>query len=150
MLTEYALRQPAIRVRAVYGASNELADHVLAGSALRSVRFGGPVHLDRLAAEKRIRVKSRRVVATNSLAAIGPEKGPKTISTPRGLLTVRHIVLADPASPLGKCSQEYLEQTAESTKRLFPRPLPWTTRGRCSRRCDRAALMRDWHLLAMP
>lgn len=32
LLAEYALRQPAVRVRAVYGASNELAEHILAGA----------------------------------------------------------------------------------------------------------------------
>lgn len=68
-----------------------------------------PVHLDRLAAAKRIRVKSRTVVATNSLAAIGPDKG-SAISKPRDLLNVKHIALADPVSPLGKCSSDYLER----------------------------------------
>ena len=32
LLAEYALARPAVRVRALYGASNELADHVLAGA----------------------------------------------------------------------------------------------------------------------
>ena len=34
LLADYALRQPTLRVRAIYGASNELADHLLAGSAV--------------------------------------------------------------------------------------------------------------------
>src|SRR5258708_4674761 len=32
LLADYALRQPAVRVRTVFGASDELADHVLAGA----------------------------------------------------------------------------------------------------------------------
>ena len=32
LLAEYALARPAVRVRALYGASNELAEHVLAGA----------------------------------------------------------------------------------------------------------------------
>jgi molybdate transport system substrate-binding protein len=109
LLTEYALRQPGIRVRAVYGASNELADHVLAGAPCDLFVSADAVHLDRLAAEKRIRPKSRKVVATNSLAIIGPVKGLE-ISSPRDLVNARHVVLADPASPLGKFSQTYLRR----------------------------------------
>ncbi len=109
LLTEYALLQPGVRVRAVYGASNELADHVLAGAPCDLFVSADPLHLDRLEAAKRIRTRSRRTVATNSLAAIGPENA-SGISTPRDLLNVSHIVLADPASPLGKCSREYLEK----------------------------------------
>ena len=32
ILAEYALREPTVRVRAIFGASNELADHLLAGA----------------------------------------------------------------------------------------------------------------------
>jgi molybdate transport system substrate-binding protein len=109
ILTEYALRDPGIRVRAVYGASNELADHVLAGAPCDLFVSADPLHLDRLAAEKRVRLKSRKLVATNTLAAIGPEEGPAIVNAGE-LLSVKHIALADPASPLGKCSRAYLEQ----------------------------------------
>lgn len=109
VLTEFALGRPNLRVRAVYGASNELADHVLAGAPCDLFLSADPLHLDRLAAEKRIRNKSRTVVATNSLAAIGPTHGPR-ISKPHDLLNVKRLALADPASPLGKCSQKYLER----------------------------------------
>ena len=112
LLTEYALRQPSVRVRAVYGASNELADHVLAGAPCDLFVSADPVHLDRLAKAKLICTKSRKVVATNSLAAIGPSEGRLPISKPRDLLAsdVKHIALADPVSPLGKCSQSYLDR----------------------------------------
>ena len=40
ILAEYALEKPAVRVRAIFGASNELADHLLAGA-------GRPVHCGR-------------------------------------------------------------------------------------------------------
>ncbi len=109
LLTEYTLRQPSIRVRAVYGASNELADHVLAGAPCDLFVSADAVHLDRLAAEGRIRIKSRKIVATNSLAAIGAEEGP-LFATPQDLLKARHVVLADPASPLGNCSRGYLKR----------------------------------------
>ncbi len=112
LLTEYALRQPSVRVRAVYGASNELADHVLAGAPCDLFVSADPVHLDRLATAKLIRTRSRKIVATNSLAAIGPSESRSLVSKPCDLLaaSVKHIALADPVSPLGKCSQSYLDQ----------------------------------------
>jgi molybdenum ABC transporter molybdate-binding protein len=119
LLTEYALRQPGVRVRAVFGASNELADHVLAGAPCDLFVSADPLHLERLQAEKRLEPKSRRVVATNSLAAIGPDKQ-STVAAPRDLLDLKCIALADPASPLGKCSRTYLERH-EIYERLLPR-----------------------------
>jgi molybdate transport system substrate-binding protein len=125
LLTEYALRQPSMRVRAIYGASNELADHVLAGSPCDLFISADPIHLDRLASAKLIPIKSRKVVATNSLAAIGPGKIGSPISSPRDLLapSVKHIALADPASPLGKCSRAYLERLGIYLE-LFPKIVP--------------------------
>ena len=125
LLTEYALRQPSIRVRAVYGASNELADHVLAGAPCDLFVSADPIHLDRLASAKLIRAKSRKVVATNSLAAIGPSGKDCPISTPRDLLapSVKHVALADPASPLGKCSQSYLDRLG-IYEALLPKVVP--------------------------
>lgn len=110
LLTEYALRQPSVRVRAVYGASNELADHVLAGAPCDLFVSADPIHLDRLASAKLIRNQSRKVVAMNSLAAIGPSDKPSTITAPRDLPRVKLVALADPASPLGKCTQAYLDR----------------------------------------
>ncbi len=109
LLTEYALRQPAVRVRAVYGASNELADHVLAGAPCDLFVSADPVHLDRLSAEHRLRPRSRRVVAANSLAVIGRD-GLRKIAKPADVLSFKHLVLADPASPVGKCSRAYLQR----------------------------------------
>ncbi len=45
LLAEYALRRPAVRVRAVYGASNELADHLLAGAG-RFVHHGRGIGIE--------------------------------------------------------------------------------------------------------
>jgi molybdate transport system substrate-binding protein len=111
LLTEYALRHPSVRVRAVYGASNELADHVLAGAPCDLFISADPVHLDPLQAAGRLRDQSRTAVAANSLAAIGPCDQDEPLRTPGELASARvsHLVLADPASPLGKCSQTYLQ-----------------------------------------
>ena len=108
LLTEYALRQPGLRVRAVYGASNELADHVLAGA----VR---PVRLRRSAAPRSAGDRgahSRQVPLDGGDEQSGRDRSRQGFSlrhAPR-FAAPRHLVLADPASPLGKCSRAYLEQ----------------------------------------
>ncbi len=111
LLIEYALRQPSVGVRAVFGASNELADHVLAGAPCDLFISADSIHLDRLAAADLIQADSRVVLAANSLAAIGPKDACDAIRKPRDLIAkhVKHVALADSASPLGKCSQSYLE-----------------------------------------
>ena len=147
LLTEYALRQPGLRVRAVYGASNELADHVLAGALCDLFVSADPLHLDRLATAVRIRVKSRRTVAMNSLAAIGPDKDSR-FATPRDLL--RRAIWCWPTRHLPWASvREPIWNKSTCTKRCFPGWLTWTTRAPCWRRFDRAAPTRAWPLPAM-
>ena len=108
-LTEYALRQPAVRVRAVYGSSNELADHLLAGAPCDLFVSADPAQIKRLTAAKKIVAGSKKSVASNCLAAIGaPDE--ESLTTPLSLLQAKQFVLADPDSPLGKCSLAYLEQ----------------------------------------
>src|SRR5262249_33094992 len=108
----YALRQPNTRVRAVFGASNELADHVLSGAACDLFISADAAHLDRLAAAGLLVPRSRRVVAANGLVVLGPRGTRSAIRQPRDLAAdhVKHVVLADPACPLGKYSQAYLER----------------------------------------
>jgi molybdenum ABC transporter molybdate-binding protein len=110
LLTEYALLQPDVGVRAVFGASNELADHVLAGAPCDLFISADSIHLDRLAAADLMRADSRVVLAANSLAVIGPKNAGHAIGKPTDLIAkrVKRVALADSASPLGKCSQVFL------------------------------------------
>ncbi len=125
LLSEYALHQPCVRVRAVYGASNELAEHVLAGAPCDLFVSADPAHLDQLGAAKLIRNKSRKIVATNSLAAIGLNESRTSVSAPRDLLSpnVKHVAMADPVSPLGKCSKSYLDRLG-IYEALLPKVVP--------------------------
>ena len=50
LLTEFHLQQPAVRVRTVFGASDELAEHVLAGAPVDLFLSAGPEPLDQLEA----------------------------------------------------------------------------------------------------
>ena len=122
MLTEY-LRQPSIRVRAVRRRFERARRSRARRCACDLFVLADPVHLDRLAAAKLIEIRTRRLVATNSLAAIGPSETSLTVAGPRDLLLsdVKLIALADPASPLGKCSQAYLDRFLESMRRCSPK-----------------------------
>jgi molybdenum ABC transporter molybdate-binding protein len=120
ILAEFALRQPAIRVRAIFGASNELADHLLAGAPGDVLISAEARELDRLAAVKLLAKDSRQVVAKNGLAIVGAANA-KPIEQAAELLKERfkRVVLAEPACPLGRYSETYLEKT-----RIFDRLLP--------------------------
>jgi molybdate transport system substrate-binding protein len=111
VLTEYALRQPLILVRAVFGSSNELADHLLAGAPCDLFISADPTHLDRLEASGLLEPGDRRPLALNGLAAIGPPSGTTRARKLRDLLSdkIKHVALADPACPLGKLTQAYLQ-----------------------------------------
>jgi molybdenum ABC transporter molybdate-binding protein len=109
ILAEYALEKPTIRVRAIYGASNELADHLLAGAPGDLFIAAEVTEIDRVDAAKLLVAKSRCTVAANGLAVIGakgaaPLSGIKALAEKR----IKHIAVAEPACPLGKYSQDYL------------------------------------------
>jgi len=110
LLAEFALRHPAIHVRAVYGASNELADHLLAGAPGDLFISAEQSEIVRLEKAGRLQPRSSRVVASNGLAVIGP-RGKAAFKKIADLKskTIRRIVLAEPACPLGRYSQTYLQ-----------------------------------------
>jgi molybdate transport system substrate-binding protein len=123
ILAEYALREPAVRVRAIYGASNELADHLLAGAPGDLFIAAEPAELDRLDAAKQLVAGSRRIVAENGLAIVGSAKA-GAVKKAADLLTKRfkHVALAEPACPLGQYSKAYL-QKARVYEGLLPKVL---------------------------
>jgi molybdenum ABC transporter molybdate-binding protein len=121
LLAEYALRRPVVRVRAVFGASNELADHVLAGAACDIFISAERTEIDRLEAAKFLIPSSRRAIVKNGLAAISRAEN-KRVRKAGDLLTsaAKHVALAEPACPLGRYSKAYLER-AGVYERLLPK-----------------------------
>ncbi len=111
LLADYALRQPAVRVRVVFGASDELADHVLAGAPADLFLTADPRQLDRLEAAQLLKPGTRILLAENSLAAIGPADREVPVRKPADLIRsgVGRLALADPRSPLGDYTRRYLE-----------------------------------------
>ncbi|HZY84105.1 MAG TPA: substrate-binding domain-containing protein [Gemmataceae bacterium] len=76
LLADYGLRRPGVRVRAVFGASDELADNLLAGARADLFLAAEGRQLDRLEAARLVQAGSRTVLAENTLAAIGPAGRP--------------------------------------------------------------------------
>jgi molybdenum ABC transporter molybdate-binding protein len=110
LLADYALQQPTVRVRAVFGGSDELADHILAGAPTDLFLAADSRQLDRLEAAGLLESNSRIVLAENTLAAIGPADRPSRVRKPADLLRheVARIALAGPACPLGGYTRDYL------------------------------------------
>jgi molybdenum ABC transporter molybdate-binding protein len=119
ILAEFTLREPTIRVRTIFGASNELADHLLAGAPGDVFITAEQLELDRLEAADLVAAGSRQVVAKNGLAIVGsPKVGP--VTKPADLLApkLKRVVLAEPACPLGQYSKVYLEKAGVYEKLL--------------------------------
>ena len=123
ILAEYALRNPAARVRTIFGASNELSDHLLAGAPGDLFLAAEPAKLDRLEAARLLVAGSRRPVAKNGLAFVGRSKS-LAIRKPIDLLSrrIKRTALAEPACPLGQHSWRYLVK-AGVYERLIPKVL---------------------------
>jgi molybdate transport system substrate-binding protein len=111
LLADYAVRRPGVRVRVVFGASDELADHLLAGGRADLFLTADPRQLDRLAAGGLLAANDSTLLAGNTLAAIGSADRPVAVVKPADLLgpAVHRIALARPKCPLGGYSRAYLE-----------------------------------------
>lgn len=120
LLAEFALREPTIRVRTIFGASNELADHLLAGAQGDLFITAEPGELDRLVAGKLVAKGSRKNIAANGLAIVGSKKS-AAIKKPADLLGAKfkRVALAEVACPLGQYSKAYLERS-----RIYDQLLP--------------------------
>jgi len=111
LLADFALHQPSISVRAISGASDELADHILNGFHVDLFLSAADEPLDRLERGGLLVPESRTILGANCLAAITSAPQITKLSGPRALLRepVRSIALADPSCPLGHYTRRYLE-----------------------------------------
>jgi molybdenum ABC transporter molybdate-binding protein len=111
LLADHALRQPAVRVRAVFGASDELAGHVLAGAPADLFLTADPLQLDRLEAAGLLVAATRAPLAENTLAAIAPADREVPVRKPADLILpeIKRVAIAGPTSPLGGYTRRYLE-----------------------------------------
>jgi molybdate transport system substrate-binding protein len=121
ILAEFTLKCPTTNVRTIFGASNELADHLAAGAPLDVFISAEPRELDRLESQGLLVAKSRRQIAENGLAVVGSTRV-EQLDKVENLLddSIKRIALAEPASPLGRHSKAYL-QTSGIYERLRPK-----------------------------
>ncbi|HLN28655.1 MAG TPA: molybdate ABC transporter substrate-binding protein [Gemmataceae bacterium] len=113
LLADYALLQPTDRARTVFGASDELADNILAGAPADLFLSADLKPLDRLEQAGLLAVEPRTFLAENTLAAIAPANSALSIKKPGDLLNgvASRVAVADPASPLGRYTCNFLEKS---------------------------------------
>lgn len=112
LLPAYAQHNGSVPVRVIFGASNELADYLLAGAATDLFLSADAAHLARLRKAGLLGRGAPRVLARNALAAIQRAGKRRSASDPRDLLDARfgRIAVAEALSPLGACTHALLEQ----------------------------------------
>lgn len=122
IINEFALVRPAITVRSVFGASNELATQIIAGATCDLFLSANEGQISRLAKAGLLERQSRRHIAVNSLAIVGPKSVSARIRRLADLQIESElpVVVADPACPLGECTANFL-QSARLTTRLASR-----------------------------
>lgn len=111
LLADFAVQHPGVPVRAICGASDELADQILNGVHVDLFLSAGDEPLDRLEHAGILVPQNRSLLCGNRLAAIALVSQSANLRGPRALLqsTVQSIALADPACPLGHYTRSYLE-----------------------------------------
>jgi molybdenum ABC transporter molybdate-binding protein len=124
LLTDFAVQRPDIRVRVVFGASDELADHLLAGAPGDLFITASSAPLERLQAAGVVDRRSRAVLAKNSLAVIAAADQPLPIRRLADLAwpEVTRIAMPAATTPLGAYAREYLDQSGLANE-LMPRAL---------------------------
>jgi molybdate transport system substrate-binding protein len=111
LLADFAVQQPAASVRAICGASDELADAILNGVHVDLFLSAADGPLDRLKDAGVLAPNSLALLCTNRLAAISAAPRITKLRSPTALLQaeMRSIALAEPSCPLGAYSRSYLE-----------------------------------------
>jgi molybdenum ABC transporter molybdate-binding protein len=113
LLAEYALLQPTVRIRAIFGGSDELADHLLSGAPADLFLTADRRQFDRLAGAGLVDRNSSTLLAANGLAAISLSEHRHRIRKPAdvaGAAFVR-IAVANESCPLGRYTRDYFKAT---------------------------------------
>lgn len=117
LLADFTLLRPDIHIRSSFGSSNELADHVLSGLPADLFITASETHLERIAANGWIAVDGQRDIGGNGLALVCSGINLAAINE---LSRVKHepMAIADPASPLGDYTRQWLQATGVDLDRL--------------------------------
>ena len=108
-LTEFALSKPTITARSIFGASNELAEHILAGAPIDLFITADADQLDLLDRAGHVVSNTRRNLGANRLVIVSAdERTPWTSSRALKSITSTPIAMAIPSCPLGKFTAAWL------------------------------------------
>jgi molybdenum ABC transporter molybdate-binding protein len=112
LLTDFGLQQPLVRVRAVFGASDELCDQILEGAPADLFLAADPEQLARLETLGWACPGASTPLAENALAVIGPADADIPVTKAADLLGpgLYRVALAVRSSPLGGYTWNYLER----------------------------------------
>lgn len=110
LIVDFSALEPSRSVRAITGASDELAAHLLAGAPADLFLTADAGQLGRLEHAGLLAPGSEVTLARNGLAAVGARGGP-SVRSPADLVdpAVRRVALAEPGCPLGAYTRAYLE-----------------------------------------
>jgi molybdate transport system substrate-binding protein len=109
LLLDYASQVPDLRVRTVHGASDELADQVLAGAPADLFLTADATQIDRLVQAQRTPGHPQVVLAENGLAAIClTDRSPRVRQAADLARLPGPIALAHASCPLGRYTRDYL------------------------------------------
>jgi molybdate transport system substrate-binding protein len=124
LLTDFATVAPELRVRAVFGASDELADHLLAGSPGHLFLTADPSQFDRLEAASLLLPGGTVPLAENGLAAVTCADNDCPVRKPADLAghDAICVALAGPDCPLGRYTEAYLAGL-DLYERVLPRAI---------------------------
>ena len=110
LLADYALWEPGVLVRTVFGASDELADLLLAGAPADLFVTADVKQLRRLQAARLVKRGAHKQIAENRLAAIALAESAPIVRKPADMLmSGGPIAVAAPSCPLGGYTKTYLE-----------------------------------------
>jgi molybdate transport system substrate-binding protein len=110
LLTDFATVEPELRVRTVFGASDELADHLLAGSPGHLFLTADSLQIDRLEATRLVLPGTAVSLAENGLAAVACSDRTCPVRKAADLASsdAGRAVLAGTDCPLGRYTKAYL------------------------------------------
>lgn len=113
LLVDYALLHPKIRVRTIFGATDELANHLLAGAPADLFLAADRRQVDRLEAAGLIQGGAGTVLAGNTLAAVALAARRLPVRSAADLLRpqIKCVAMSQPTSPLGILTRNYLTTT---------------------------------------
>ena len=112
LLADWARRPRAARVRAMFGASNELAEQLLRGAKADLFLSADAAQVERLEKAGMVTSGGSRALARNGLAGIAAAKSRSAARSAEQLLAsdIGPIAVAEPACPLGRYTRDYLNR----------------------------------------